>query len=902
MATSYGWTGQILRVNLTLGTCKAYPTNAFPVILWDESDPMDKKEKQVGTVDMTAYLGGHGIGYRVLTDEVPVGSKSWSEQCRIIFGVGPITGSGSPSSGRTSVTTLHPIHTNELVDGGQMGGNWGPELKYAGFDAVVILGQSAKPVWLRIEDGKATLEDASMIWGSGIYFSNNYIVNEMGPEAHVACIGQAGENLVRLSAVYTDRSHRAGVVGSVMGWKRLKAIGVRGTGAVNIAADKAKWKSLVNYYLGLMGCNNQGVVSKSLQPWSEHSPSNTRWTGAKGVFWGAATPIRDLGDCPDIEHPTDGAPSPINKIGLRTQKGYNDYGDEGMRRTVRMDGCHACPIRCHIAADHPQLQNYNITRYNMNTCAGNLGVGTSYTNTAGNDPTSNPMMLIYAGNSLENDYGLWNDYAGWIYAFKWAYTAMVDNPAPLGSAANPSGAKIPLFQKYLTDAEWTLLRTTALWNSGKSPFGLLDAGDPRWIQFIIPYISKNISSVNNEPVKAPNTPVYPATNSFGVQVYGTLGYYLGIGPHRLAQGDDTTGFPGWPELLVAQQTKSALNTFKMGHTKHHGIETKGSLGAMVNMLQRNRDANNHTLQNFNTNGLPEKTFKVPIAQELFTKGQSIFNGPDESAQGKYVWWDQSGTNTPFNMGRAAFAAASLVNMELHNAITQCNYTLPVWASPLATRKYRGDPTLEAQTFEAVTGKDLKAFVQALIGAPAYSPIIDGVPDSPTPMMALETLALRNFTLQRCLTAIQMQKANPDSVYTLQPSPYQEGGVAVYSQYNPLSTLPANPGVPQLAPTGLKGDGNNMRWSHDYAYPWNYSTVSGAGGTVVTTSGAAGNSGSAASYLDIPAVGDTEVAKSMTYMQLGWDLNSGLPTQKTLNKLGLGDLIAKMTAAGITVPA
>jgi len=943
MATSYGWAGNILRVDLTAGTCVSYPTNAFPL-----SD---------GTVvDMTQYIGGHGIGYRVLASEVPVTTKAWDPANRIIFGVGPITGSGSPSSGRTSITCLWPVHKDELPDGGQMGGHWGPELKYAGYDAIVIQGASPSPVWLRIQDGTATLEDASMIWGSGIYFSTNYIVNDMGPEAHVACIGQTGENLVRMAGIFCDRSHRAGGVGGIMGSKNLKAIGVQGTGSVKIAADKTTWKSLVNYYLSLMGCNNQGVVAKTLQAWSEYSPGGTRWSGAKGVLWGAATPPRDLGDCPDVEHPTATAPSPINKIGLRTQKGYNDFGDEGMKRTVRMDGCHACPIRCHIAADHPQLLNYGVTRYNMNTCTGNNGINMSISNSAGSNPSQNPMLLAYMGNSLEGDYGLWSDYQGYTDAFKWYYKAKVANP--LGGPA-----LIPMLQKYLSDAEWKTLTATALWSSGLPPMGpagyatgtvsatngsptvtgagttwstangvvaggtiliagvsyaiqtvnsttsltlasnylgptatgvsyiaenttassqsLLDNGDPRWLQYIMPYIAQN--QTYNPPV----------VNSFGVTVYGTLGYYLGIGPDRLAHGDSSTGFPGWPELLTAMETLGSLTFFKMGHQKHHSIESNGNLGAMINMMQRNRDPNNHTLQCFYTNGLPA-SLKVAISQELTTQGNSIFNAPDESAQGNYAWWDGVSTavNSPMCAARAAWAASAMVNMELHNAITQCNYTLPVWASPLKSRNYRGDATLEAQTFEKVTGLSLIQFTQSILGVPAYSPIIGAAPANPTPQQALETLALRNFTLYRCLTAIRMQYANPNSVYTLQTSP-----AATYSQYTPLSTIPSSYGVPQLAPTNLPGDGNNMRFSHDYAYPWNYCTQNGPGTAIV-----AGNSGSPTTYLDVMGVGDTEAAKSLVYQQLGWELNSGLPTQTTLNALGLEFMIPKMQAAGITVPA
>ena len=1031
MATIYGWAGQILRVDLTAGTCTAYPTNAFPVTDYTSGGTV--------TVDMTQYIGGRGIGYAIMAYEVPPGTAALSAANRLIFGVGPITGSGSPSSGRTSITSLHSMHKDDLVDGGQMGGHWGPELKYAGYDAIVIQGASANPVWLCIQDGQATLQDASMLWGQGIYYSTNYIVNEMGPEAHVACIGPWSENLVHLSAVYCDRSHRGGGQAAVMGFKNLKAIGVRGTGAVNIATDKVTWKKLINNYLSMMGCNNQGVVAKTLQPWSEYSPGGTRWSGAPGVLWGAANPPRNLGNCPDAEHPMFDAPTPNNKIGLRTQKGYNDFADEGMKRTVKMDGCHACPIRCHIAADHPQLLNYGITRYNMNTCLGNSG-GTNalYTNTAGADPTQYPMLLTYAANSIDDDYGHWSDYSATQAATKWLINARIPNPN--------GGANIPLLQKYLSDADWKMLTATSIWNSGIPPMGpagyavaavavtngsavvtgvgttsvpagptwnaanqvtagsviaisgatytiqsvdsttkitlttpyagdtgsglsyvinlttsgysagtvavttgsavvtgtkttwnannqatpgaiivlagvsyvilsvdsttqitltanyagatatgvsyvinkttasksLLDNGDPRFIQFWDPYVAQNTAYAT------------PVTNSFGQKAYGSLGYYYGIGVDRLARGDSRTGFPGWPELQAQMQISSSIAIFHMSANKHHSIESNGLVGALINFFQRNRDPNNHTWQCFYTNGLPD-SLKQAICQELTTQNASIFNAPDESASGAWAYWSSSNggsTEDAVNLARVALAVQCVVNMELHNALTQCNYTLPVWASPLKSRNYRGDPSLEAQTFEAITGQSLMTLCKAVTGYNAYSPALGGEPASPTPQMALETLALRLYTLFRCLTAIGMQQANPDSVYSpvaALPAP------TTWNQYTPLAL--AVPASYQVGPTGNPGDGNNLRWSHDYAYPWNYGTVNGPG-TPVTPS----SSGSASTYLDVSGTGNTEAAKSMAYDMLGWDRASGLPRQATLNALGLSFIIPKMQAVGIVVPA
>jgi aldehyde:ferredoxin oxidoreductase len=727
MSDSYGWAGKVLRVDLTTGTIT--------------TETMDTYKP---------YLGGTGMGWKVLWDEVPPGTKAFDAANRLVFSVGPITGSGSPSSGRSNVVTLWPVASPELPAAGHFGGHWGPELKYAGYDGIIVQGASATPVWLRIEDDKVTLEDASSIWGEGIYRSTNYINGLMGPEAHVACIGPAGENLVRMAAVFTDRSHRAGGAGGVMGSKKLKAIAVRGTGAVKIAADKATWKALNQYYLSLLGANNQCVVARELQPWSEYSPGGTRWSGRTGVLWGSASPPIDMGTCADVEHPTADAPSPINKIGMRTQKGFNDFGMEGLRRTVRMDGCHACPIRCHIAAEHQELKVYGLTPFNMNTCMGNSGSGSynnaSSPNTTANpslSPTTNPMLLAYMANNLEGDYGIWNDYGGWHYAWTWAYRNKVvvdaNNPATLPDPNNPGQTipnpdiGLPVLQKYLSKqiytgqaatvagvasgtSEWTRLRTTKLVSTDASsaPLTYLDNADPRWLQFIIAEVSNPKTGT-----KYADGSVHP----------GTLGYYMGIGPPRLMQA--------WPEVAAAADIVPSMNMFKMGHTKHHGVETQAWIGALVNAMTAVRDANTHTHQNFNTNGLPNSAaipLQQKIAQEITTDGKSLFSVTDNSANGEWAW-DLAGTLTPMNQARASFAAQSIIVYELQNSLTCCNYTLPVWASPLKSRNYRGDTQLDAKVFAAVTGQTVT-------------------------QKDLETIGLRNFTLYRALLARYMEYWNP----------------------------------------------------------------------------------------------------------------------------------------------
>jgi len=249
MATKGGWAGKVLRVDLSTGR------------IWTE-DTIEKYKD---------YLGGTGIGYKVIWDEVPAGTKPFDPANKIIFAVGPLAGTGAPSSGRTAITTLWPTcWPKPLVASGHMGGHFAAELKYAGYDALIIEGKAERPVWLSIADKKVEIKDARGLWGEGIRRATYEIHQLMGPEACVAAIGQAGENLVPMSVVMNSVSHSAGGAGGIMGSKNLKAVAVRGTGSVPIAGNKEDWEKAIKLHLSILGANNQHVVPNSPQPWAEY--------------------------------------------------------------------------------------------------------------------------------------------------------------------------------------------------------------------------------------------------------------------------------------------------------------------------------------------------------------------------------------------------------------------------------------------------------------------------------------------------------------------------------------------------------------------------------------------------------------------------------------------------------
>jgi aldehyde:ferredoxin oxidoreductase len=283
-----------------------------------------------------------------------------------------------------------------------MGGHFAAKLKYAGYDAVVIQGKADRPVWLMIADRTVEIHDARGIWGKGIRAATCAISEIMGRDSAVAAIGQAGENLVPMSVVMNDVSHSAGGIGSVMGSKNLKAVGVRGTGSIRIAGKKEEWEKLIKYHLSLLGANNQHVAPTSPQPWAEFYDPKTRWNASPGHFWGAAAHPVDTGTCD---------PHDMNRIAYRSNNAAHFQGDGVWQSTVRGNGCSACPIRCHTILKVPSVSSkYGIPAVGQNTCMG-LKFGRSFFKQLPGGPKG--MVSLEAcmvGMHLADDLGLWCNY------------------------------------------------------------------------------------------------------------------------------------------------------------------------------------------------------------------------------------------------------------------------------------------------------------------------------------------------------------------------------------------------------------------------------------------------------------------------------------------------------------
>ncbi|MHA1769589.1 MAG: aldehyde ferredoxin oxidoreductase family protein [Candidatus Thorarchaeota archaeon] len=231
------------------------------VILHVSLDNHAVTREQLDPVMYREYLGGRGLGTKLLYDRLSVGVDALSPSNLLIFAVGPSTATLVPTSGRTEVITKSPA-TGTIFDS-NVGGFLAPQIRRAGYAATVIEGRSPQPVYIWIDNDSVEIRDASGVWGKDVDATTDTLLKETNDRAQVACIGPAGENLVLLSSIMTDK-HRAagrGGVGAVMGSKNLKALVVRGTKEVAVH-DRDHLKTLVEHARRLIKKN--AVTNKSL--------------------------------------------------------------------------------------------------------------------------------------------------------------------------------------------------------------------------------------------------------------------------------------------------------------------------------------------------------------------------------------------------------------------------------------------------------------------------------------------------------------------------------------------------------------------------------------------------------------------------------------------------------------
>ncbi len=211
----YGWAGTVLNVDLTRGSIN---------------------KEQLSPEFAEKYLGGKGFNSARLFDLVSPGVDGLSPENVIMFAVGPLAGTLYPGNIRMTITAKSPL--TDIFGDSNIGGFVGPELKYAGYDQIIVSGKSETPVYLWIDDDEVELRDASHLWGTTTWEAGLAIRQELGdPEVQILTIGQAGENLVRFANVISPLGRAAGRtgMGAVMGSKNLKAVAIRGTRGVKVA-------------------------------------------------------------------------------------------------------------------------------------------------------------------------------------------------------------------------------------------------------------------------------------------------------------------------------------------------------------------------------------------------------------------------------------------------------------------------------------------------------------------------------------------------------------------------------------------------------------------------------------------------------------------------------------------
>ena len=291
-----GYNGKLLRVDLTHGRISV-----------DEP----------GQDYYRLYLGGRGFIIEKLLTEVPAGTDPLSPDNKLIFALGPITGHPIPGSGRNSVGAKSPL-TGTFGES-EVGGFWGAELKRAGFDGIIVEGVSPRPVYLKIENGQARLQEAGDLWGLEVAEAEKAVREQCGGKKfRTAIIGPAGENLVRFACILNDVSHAAGRtgMGAVMGSKKLKLIAVRGSRPPEMAQrDKIL------------------AMARVLTENTRKNPSGFSINGTGGSI----LPYEAMGNLPIRNFQGGRFPGAGEITPQRMkEKGYWD----------KMETCFGCPVRC----------------------------------------------------------------------------------------------------------------------------------------------------------------------------------------------------------------------------------------------------------------------------------------------------------------------------------------------------------------------------------------------------------------------------------------------------------------------------------------------------------------------------------------------------------------------------
>ena len=545
---SYGWTGKILRVNLTDKTVSVSPTDPYK-----------------------GYIGGMGLANKIMYDEVAPGTDPLAPENKVVFAVGPLTATGVPLAGRTTIASLSTYTKDHQVVDAHCGGMIGAAIKKAGWDAIVIEGASDEPVYLKIDDDNVEIKPADQVWGLGTRATTEALSRKEGTDFCVATIGPAGENLLPYACIINSRNHSAGAgTAAVLGSKKCKALVVRGTQPIYVA-NPQEVAGLSDYMLReIVGSNNNHVVPSTQQEWAEYFDKGSRWTAQKGLTWALAE-----GGPIDTGEPK---PGEINTVGYRCMKAFKDEGPEAEKYTIKMDGCHSCPIHCYSDLRVPASAangGYEITG---NTCVPNFPF-TNYMikilgdNTSVEAGSEDALIWDQVFGSTMDDLGLWCNY-GQIYRdIAHCYAT-------------------GLLQKVLPPEEYAEIN----WEGFKN-------NDPSMVPPLLAKIAANDSEIA----------------------------YIGHGP---IVWTERWNDPDW------WNTPASTLINVRGWPVHHAHECFGQVGLLYNMVF-NRDDMIHSAVNFQGCGLPFE-LKQQIAAEVWGDASAIDPDKNYTPMNEYkanfAWW------------------------------------------------------------------------------------------------------------------------------------------------------------------------------------------------------------------------------------------------------------------------
>lgn len=365
----YGWAGRVLRIDL---------------------EHREVSKEELSEELRINFLGGRGINSRLIFNEVKAGTDPLAPENRLIIGTSPLTGTGLVISGRCHATAKSPL-TGILGDS-NAGGHFGPELKWAGYDVIIFMGRSDRPVYVWIDDDQVEIREASHLWGKTISETYRMIRDELGdPRIQIAAIGPAGENLVKYATIMTGEGSAFGKtgIGTVMGSKNLKALAVRGTKGVRIAQPdrfRGLTKDLIERIKG--GFTHQGFSKYGTMSYLHYYDKIGR---------SIANNAQQVGG---IEY--------IENFSVESTDKY----------TTRSEACFGCPIHC--------KHQFHIK---SGPFAGERGHGTEYCIMSAHGPScgNRDLAAVLKLNKICNEYGICGDTSGITLAaaFEWYQRGLI---------------------------------------------------------------------------------------------------------------------------------------------------------------------------------------------------------------------------------------------------------------------------------------------------------------------------------------------------------------------------------------------------------------------------------------------------------------------------------------------